>query len=172
MSEGEKESKRKESVIQKSKPRITANSFRILLSSFVKITRRSKEWYLESTEYKMESDMKERNDEKFTIRPRRKLHRTMRHTCCFAYSSHVSEHLSHCFSSFFNPPLGWVENFSIYPCIYIYIYIYCHPQTDCFVSQPFNVARHVGRLKLGLKPTQLHVRLSIRPLGQQTYHVG
>ena len=43
--------------------------------------------------------------------------------------------------------------------------IYCHPQTDCFVvSQLFSVARHVGRLKLGSKPTQLYVRLSIRPL--------
>ena len=39
---------------------------------------------------------------------------------------------------------------------YIYIYTYCHPQTDCFVvSQLFSVARHVGRLKLGSKPTQL-----------------
>ena len=57
--------------------------------------------------------------------------------------------------------------------IYIYIYIYCHPQTDCFVvSQLFSVAQYVGRLKLGSKPAQLYVRLSIRPLGQQTYHVG
>ena len=51
--------------------------------------------------------------------------------------------------------------------------VYCHPQTDCFgVSQLFRVARYVGRLKLGSKPTQLYVRLSIRPLGQQAYHVG
>ena len=57
--------------------------------------------------------------------------------------------------------------------IHIYIYIYCHPQTDCFaVSQLFSVARHIGRLKLGSKPTQLYVRLSIRPLGQQAYHIG
>ena len=53
------------------------------------------------------------------------------------------------------------------------IYIYCHPQTDCFiVSQLFRVAWHVGRLKLGLKPSQLYVRLRIRPLGQQAYHVS
>ena len=55
---------------------------------------------------------------------------------------------------------------------YIYIYIYCHPQTYCFVvSQLFSVARHVGRLKLASKSAQLSVRLSIRPLGQQVYHV-
>ena len=48
------------------------------------------------------------------------------------------------------------------------LYIYCHPQTDCFiVSQLFNVTRHIGCLKLGLKPTQLYVRLSIIPLSQQ-----
>ena len=42
----------------------------------------------------------------------------------------------------------------------MYIYIYYHPQTDCFVvSQLFNVARHIGCLKLGLKPAQLYVRL-------------
>ena len=40
------------------------------------------------------------------------------------------------------------------------------------VSQIFSVARHVGHLKLGSKPAQLYVRLSIRPLGQQAYHVG
>ena len=46
--------------------------------------------------------------------------------------------------------------------IYIYIYIYCHSQIDCFVASQFlSVARHVGRLKLGSKPTQLYVRLSI-----------
>ena len=49
--------------------------------------------------------------------------------------------------------------------IYIYIYIYCHPQTDCFVvSQFFSVARHVGRYKLGSKPTRIYIR--------QAYHVG
>ena len=60
-------------------------------------------------------------------------------------------------------------------CIYIHThtYIYCHPQTDCFiVSQLFSVARHVGCLKLESKPTQLYVRLSIRPLGQRAYHIG
>ena len=52
-------------------------------------------------------------------------------------------------------------------------HIYCHLQTHCFVvSQLFSVSRHVGRLKLGSKPTQLYVRLSIRSLGQQAYHVG
>ena len=55
--------------------------------------------------------------------------------------------------------------YSIY--IYIYIYIYSHPQTDCFVvSQLFSVARHAERLKLGSKPTQLQVRLSIIPFSQ------
>ena len=52
-------------------------------------------------------------------------------------------------------------------------YIYSHPQTDCFVvSQLFSVATQVGLLKLGSKPAHLYVRLSIRPLGQQAYHVG
>ncbi len=45
--------------------------------------------------------------------------------------------------------------------------------SDCFVvSQFFSVARHVGRLKLGSKPAQLYIRLSIRPLVQQAYQVG
>ena len=44
--------------------------------------------------------------------------------------------------------------------------------TDCFVvSQFFGVAWHVGRLKLGSRPTQLYVRLSIIPLRQQVYHL-
>ena len=68
----------------------------------------------------------------------------------------------------------------IYIYIYIYIYkeyiylsIYRHPQTDCFVvSQLFSVARHVGRLKLGSKPGQVYVRLSIRPFSQQANHVS
>ena len=52
-----------------------------------------------------------------------------------------------------------------------HIYIYSHPQADCFVlSELFSVARHVGRSKLGSKPIQLYVRLSLRPLGQQAYH--
>ena len=54
----------------------------------------------------------------------------------------------------------------------IYIYVYCHPQTDCFVlSELFSVAKHVGRSKPGSKPIQLYVRLSLRPPGQQVYHV-
>ena len=61
--------------------------------------------------------------------------------------------------------------FSLY--IYIYICVYCHPQTDCFVVlQPFGVDRHVGRLKLGLKPIQFYVRLCIIPLSQQANHVS
>ena len=60
-----------------------------------------------------------------------------------------------------------------YIYIYIYIYIYCHPLTDCFViSQLFSVARHVGRLKLGSKPPQLYVRLSIILLSQQANHIS
>ena len=56
--------------------------------------------------------------------------------------------------------------------IYIYIYIYCHPQTDCFVlSELFSVARHVGHSKPRSKPIQLYVRLSLRLLGQQAYHI-
>ena len=59
-------------------------------------------------------------------------------------------------------------------CVYkLCIYIYCHPQTDCLdISQLFSMAGDVGRLKLGSKPAQLYVRLSIRPLDQQVYHVG
>ena len=42
--------------------------------------------------------------------------------------------------------------------IYIYISIYCHPETDCFVvSLLFNLARHVGSLKLRIE-TQPTVR--------------
>ena len=53
------------------------------------------------------------------------------------------------------------------------MHIYCHPQTDCFVvSQLFSVVRHVRRLKLGSKHAQLYVRLSIRLLSQQAYHVS
>ena len=50
-----------------------------------------------------------------------------------------------------------------------YIYIL----SDCFVvSQLFRVAKHVARLKLGSKPTQLFIRLSIIPLSQQMNHVS
>ena len=64
--------------------------------------------------------------------------------------------------------LNNIDNFYIY----IYIYIYCHPQTDCFIlSELFSVARHIGCSKPESKPIQLYVRLSLRPLGQQAYHV-
>ncbi len=79
------------------------------------------------------------------------------HVCTINKSAHKKR-----FGNFFNDSR-----------IYIYIYIYSHPQTDCFVvSQLFSVARHVGRLKLGSKPTQLYVRLSILPLSQQANHVS
>ena len=45
---------------------------------------------------------------------------------------------------------------------------YILSSTDCFVvSQLFSVARHLRHLKLGLKPTQFYVRLSIILLNQQ-----
>ena len=44
---------------------------------------------------------------------------------------------------------------------------------DCFVvSRPLSEVRHVGRLKLGSKPAQLYVRLSILPLSPQANNVG
>ena len=66
---------------------------------------------------------------------------------------------------------------NIYMCvcvyIYIYIYIYCHPQTGCFlVSQLLSVTRHIGCLKLGSKPNQLYIRLSIILLSQQENRVS
>ena len=58
---------------------------------------------------------------------------------------------------------------------YIYIcsvYIYCHPNADCFVvSHLFSVTRHIGRLKLGSKPTQFYVRRSTIPISQQANHL-
>ena len=39
------------------------------------------------------------------------------------------------------------------------------------LSDLFSVARQVGHSKPGSKPIQLYVRLSLRPLGQQEYHV-
>ena len=61
----------------------------------------------------------------------------------------------------------------VYIYIYIYIYIYCHPQADSFVvSQLISVARHAGHFKLGLKPAQLYIRLSIIPLSQQSTKVS
>ena len=53
------------------------------------------------------------------------------------------------------------------------IYIHRHPQTDCLVvSELFSVARYGGRSKLGSKPAQLYVRLSIITLSQQANHVS
>ena len=58
-------------------------------------------------------------------------------------------------------------------CLLPYVHIYCHPQTDCFVvSQLFSVARHAGRFKLGSKPAQLYVRLSILQLSHQVTYVS
>ena len=55
----------------------------------------------------------------------------------------------------------------------MYVCIYCHQQTDCFVvSQLFIVARHVRRYKLGLKLTQLYIRLSIILLSRQWAYVS
>ena len=48
-----------------------------------------------------------------------------------------------------------------------------HPKTECFVvSQLFSVTRHVGRLKLGLKPAPLYVRLSIILHSLQANHIS
>ena len=50
--------------------------------------------------------------------------------------------------------------------------IYFHPLTDCFIlSELFSLARHIGRSKPGSKPIQLYIRLSVKPLSQQAYHV-
>ena len=52
-----------------------------------------------------------------------------------------------------------------HPLNRIYIYLYTHPQTLCFVvSQLFNVARQVWRLKLASKPAQLYY-LTAQPPG-------
>ena len=63
-------------------------------------------------------------------------------------------------------------NFIAESIVYIYIYIYILSSTDRLFRCIFSVARHVGRFKLGSKPAQLYVRLSIRPLGQQAYHAS
>ena len=48
-----------------------------------------------------------------------------------------------------------------------------HLQTDCFVvSRIFSVTRCVRRFKLGLKPAQIYVRLSIIPLSPQLTYVS
>ena len=54
-----------------------------------------------------------------------------------------------------------------------YKYTYSHPQTDCFVApQPTSVARHPVCFKLGLKPAQFYIRLSIIALCHQLTYVS
>ena len=76
----------------------------------------------------------------------------------------------------YNRELTYMYTFAHYTHTHthIYIYIYILSSTaDCFVvSQLFSVARHVGRLKLGSKLSQLYVRLSIIPFSQQVNHVS
>ena len=50
-----------------------------------------------------------------------------------------------------------------------YIYI-CIVITDRLFH--FITTLHIGCLKLGSNPTQLYIRLSIRPLSQQAYHIS
>ena len=55
----------------------------------------------------------------------------------------------------------------------VFFFLYSYPQTDCFVvSQLFSVARQTGRFKLGLKPSQLYVKLSIIQHGHQSTYVS
>ena len=67
-----------------------------------------------------------------------------------------------------------LDNFTYLQSIRLQIiYICCHPQTDCFVpSELSSVAKYAGRSKPGSKPVQLSIRLSFRPLGHKTDHVG
>ena len=58
------------------------------------------------------------------------------------------------------------------PMLPPYLYICSHPQTDWFVALLFSVAKHVGHLKLGSKPAQLYVRLSIIALSLLVTHVS
>ena len=54
---------------------------------------------------------------------------------------------------------------------YIYIYIVIHRQTFRSIrTLPCGWTRRT--LEPGSKPVQLYVRLNLRPLGQQAYHVG
>ena len=46
--------------------------------------------------------------------------------------------------------------------------MYSHPQRVSLLSQLFGLARHVERFKLGLKPTQLYVRLNMIALSHQS----
>ena len=76
----------------------------------------------------------------------------------------------------------WVTTYrqQIYVCVCVYIYIYIYvcvcvcilSSTDCFIgSQLISVARHVGRFKLGLKPGQIYIRLSIILLSHQSTYI-
>ena len=56
--------------------------------------------------------------------------------------------------------------------IYIYIYIVIHGQIVSLYHNSSVWLDILGRLKQGSKPAQLYVRLSIRLLGQQAYHVS
>ena len=73
-------------------------------------------------------------------------------------------------------PKMWVFMFLFLKVLihtHTHTHIYCHPQTDCFVvSQLFSVARHLRCLKLGSKPAQLYVRLSIMLHSQHVNHVS
>ena len=82
-----------------------------------------------------------------------------------SYLPGISKFEYYFFSDWIVPYSGSTE---LKNTLYIYIYIYTVIHRHCFVvSQLFSVARHVGRSKLGSKPAQIYVRLSIR-LGQQT----
>ena len=53
----------------------------------------------------------------------------------------------------------------------LYIHIAIHRQIVAFYQDSSVMDRHVGRTKPGSKPIQIYVRLSLRPLGEQAYHV-
>ena len=55
----------------------------------------------------------------------------------------------------------------LYIHIYIYIYIYIHRQTGSLYHY-----YSVKRLKLGSKPAQIYIRISILPLSKQTTYVS
>ena len=65
-----------------------------------------------------------------------------------------------------------VKQVFIYKNQFVDKYIYIYILSSSVVSQLFSVAKHVGRLKLRSKPTQLYGRLSIIPLSQQANHAN